>query len=199
MSVGVGVCVCAQNRNNKYIYTQKNHSGNCNVRLYLSWSDNQKRLALLNCSAIYFIADKSEINDMEHMKKKNQQQQRLSTTSYVQYTHWSYKIIHEMCICVRNSRKTHQKISKKSCKRLDKNRLLAKISNHNATQCHVIAWYGVDVRNKNKRTKPTKMWSIHKTIQKSHFIIAGVCVSISLCCVPQTPFLVVIFLFIYSK
>lgn len=70
MSVGVGVCVCAQNRNNKYIYTQKNHSGNCNVRLYLSWSDNQKRLALLNCSAIYFIADKSEINDMEHMKKK---------------------------------------------------------------------------------------------------------------------------------
>lgn len=55
-------------------YIQKNHSENCNIRLYLSSSDNQKRLALLNCSAIYFIADKSEINDMERMNsqpKKN--------------------------------------------------------------------------------------------------------------------------------
>lgn len=70
----MGIFVCVQNRNNKYTYIQKNHSENCNIRLYLSSSDNQKRLALLNCSAIYFIADKSEINDMERMNsqpKKN--------------------------------------------------------------------------------------------------------------------------------
>lgn len=66
----MGTFVCVQNRNNKYTYIQKNHSENCNIRLYLSSSDNQKRLALLNCSAIYFIADKSEINDMERMNSQ---------------------------------------------------------------------------------------------------------------------------------
>lgn len=93
-------------------YIQKNHSENCNIRLYLSSSDNQKRLALLNCSAIYFIADKSEINDMERM---NSQPKKNSPARQV-----AHIILHNhTCngICVRKPEKKEHKHRRNFSKR----------------------------------------------------------------------------------